>query len=145
VPHVIEPAAGCDRATLAFLCEAYHEDEAPDDKGQMQTRVVLKLHPQLAPIKVAVFPLVKKDGQPEKAMEIYREFKRHGIAAAYDQQAAIGRRYRRMDEVGTPFCITVDNETFTDDTVTLRDRDTLMQERIPIRGIAEEVRRRLMA
>lgn len=143
IPHVIEPAAGCDRATLAFLCEAYHEDEAPDDKGAMQTRVVLKLHPQLAPIKVAVFPLVKKDGQPEKATEIYREFKRAGIAGAYDQQAAIGRRYRRMDEIGTPFCLTVDNQTIADDTVTIRDRDTLVQERIPVKGIVEELKLRL--
>ncbi|MFO0918080.1 MAG: glycine--tRNA ligase [Planctomycetaceae bacterium] len=143
VPHVIEPAAGCDRATLAFLCEAYHEDEAPDDKGVMQTRVVLKLHPQLAPIKVAVFPLVKKDGQPEKAAEIYREFKRAGVAVTYDQQAAIGRRYRRMDEIGTPFCLTVDNQTLADDTVTIRDRDTLVQERIPVKGLVEAVRGRL--
>ncbi len=143
VPHVIEPAAGCDRATLAFLCEAYHEDKAPDDKGEMQERLVLKLHPQLAPIKVAVFPLVKKDGQPEKAAEIYRSFKRAGIAAAYDQQAAIGRRYRRMDEIGTPFCLTVDNQTMTDDTVTIRDRDSLTQERVPIRGIVDELRQRM--
>lgn len=143
VPHVIEPAAGCDRATLAFLCESYHEDEAPDDKGEMQTRVVLKLCPQLAPIKVAVFPLVKKDGQPEKAMEIYRHFKRAGLAAAYDQQAAIGRRYRRMDEIGTPFCLTVDNQTMADETVTLRDRDTLEQVRVPIQGIVEEIRQRM--
>ncbi len=143
VPHVIEPAAGCDRATLAFLCESYHEDMAPDDKGEMQTRVVLKLHPQLAPVKVAVFPLVKKDGQPEKAMEIYREFKRAGVAAAYDQQAAIGRRYRRMDEIGTPFCLTIDNQTMADDTVTLRDRDTLVQERVPVRGLVEEIRKRM--
>ena len=107
------------------------------------TRVVLKLHPQLAPIKVAVFPLVKKEGQPEKAMEIYRDFKRAGIAAAYDQQAAIGRRYRRMDEIGTPFCLTVDNQTMTDDTVTIRDRDTLMQERVPMRGVVEEIRKRM--
>jgi glycyl-tRNA synthetase len=109
----------------------------------MQSRLVLKLHPQLAPIKVAVFPLVKKDGHPEKAMEIYRDFKRHGIAAAYDQQAAIGRRYRRMDEIGTPFCLTVDNQTMTDDTVTIRDRDTLLQERVPMKGIVNELRQRL--
>src|SRR4029077_13590157 len=74
VPHVIEPAAGCDRATLAFLCEAYHEDQQPDEKGVMQARVMLKFHPKLAPIKVAVFPLIKKDGMPEKAAEIYRAF-----------------------------------------------------------------------
>ena len=108
---MIEPAAGADRATLAFLCEAYHVDEAPDEKGKMQSRTVMRFHPRLAPIKAAVFPLIKKDGMPENAAEIYRELKRAGIAAYYDQQAAIGRRYRRQDEIGTPFCITVDGET----------------------------------
>jgi glycyl-tRNA synthetase len=143
VPHVIEPAAGCDRATLAFLCEAYHEDEAPDDKGAMQTRVLLKFHPRLAPIKVAVFPLIKKDGMPEKAAEIYREFKRAGIAATFDQQAAIGRRYRRMDEIGTPFCVTVDGDTLSNDTVTIRDRDTLEQIRLPVKELVNHVQERL--
>lgn len=143
VPHVIEPAAGCDRATLAFLCESYHEDQAPDDKGEMQTRLVLRLHPKLAPVKVAVFPLIKKDGMPEKAAAIYREFKQAGIAVAYDQQAAIGRRYRRMDEIGTPFCVTVDGDTLTADTVTIRDRDTLKQDRVSVKELVEHVRSRL--
>ncbi len=143
VPHVIEPAAGCDRATLAFLCESYHEDQAPDDKGEMQTRLVLRLHPKLAPVKVAVFPLIKKDGMPEKAASIYREFKQAGIAVAYDQQAAIGRRYRRMDEIGTPFCVTVDGDTLTSDTVTIRDRDTLKQDRVSVKELVEHVRTRL--
>ncbi|MFO1043591.1 MAG: glycine--tRNA ligase [Planctomycetaceae bacterium] len=143
VPHVIEPAAGCDRATLAFLCEAYHEDQQPDEKGVMQERLVLRLHPRLAPIKVAVFPLIKKDGMPEKAAEIYRAFKRAGIAVQYDQQAAIGRRYRRMDEIGTPFCVTVDSETAVSDTVTIRDRDTLEQIRVPVKEIVDHVRGRL--
>ncbi|MBI1348103.1 glycine--tRNA ligase [bacterium] len=143
VPHVIEPAAGCDRATLAFLCEAFHEDQQPDDKGVMQERLVLKLHPKLAPIKVAIFPLIKKEGMPEKAAEIYRAFKKAGIAAAYDQQAAIGRRYRRMDEIGTPYCITVDGDTMTNDTVTLRDRDTLQQDRLPIKELVSFVQEKL--
>ncbi|MDZ4688975.1 MAG: glycine--tRNA ligase [Planctomycetaceae bacterium] len=143
VPHVIEPAAGCDRATLAFLCEAYHEDQQPDEKGAMQERVMLKLHPRLAPIKVAVFPLIKKDGMPEKATAIYRDFKRAGIAVAYDQQAAIGRRYRRMDEIGTPFCVTVDGETLTADTVTIRNRDTLQQDRVPVKELVNYVQERL--
>lgn len=143
IPHVIEPAAGCDRATLAFLCEAYHEDQQPDEKGVMQERLVLKLHPKLAPIKVAVFPLIKKDGMPEKAAEIYRGFKKAGIAVAYDQQAAIGRRYRRMDEIGTPFCITVDGDTMSQDTVTIRDRDTLQQDRVAIKEVVEYVQTRL--
>ncbi len=143
VPHVIEPAAGCDRATLAFLCESYHEDQAPDEKGEMQTRLVLRLHPKLAPVKVAVFPLIKKDGMPEKAAEIYRAFKQAGIAVAYDQQAAIGRRYRRMDEIGTPFCVTVDGDTLSSDTVTIRDRDTLKQDRVSVKELVGHVQSRL--
>jgi glycyl-tRNA synthetase len=143
VPHVIEPSAGADRATLAFLCEAYSEDEAPDDKGKMQSRVVMKFHPRLAPIKAAVFPLVKKDGQPEKAKEIYRALKQAGIAAMYDEQAAIGRRYRRQDEIGTPWCITIDADTAQDNAVTLRDRDSLEQVRVPVNEIVDEIQRRL--
>jgi glycyl-tRNA synthetase len=143
IPHVIEPAAGADRATLAFLCEAYSEDEAPDDKGTMQTRVVMRFHPRIAPVKVAVFPLIKKEGQPEKALALYHELRDSGIAAAYDEQAAIGKRYRRQDEVGTPWCLTVDQQSMQDDTVTLRDRDTLEQVRIPVREVVGEIHRRL--
>ena len=143
IPHVIEPAAGADRATLAFLCEAYHEDHQPDDKGEMQSRVYLKFHPKLAPVKVAVFPLIKKEGMPEKGLEIYRELKQAGIAAVYAQQAAIGKRYRRQDEIGTPWCITVDGDTMTAGTVTLRDRDTLEQIRLPVSGVVDEIARRL--
>jgi glycyl-tRNA synthetase len=143
VPHVVEPAAGADRATLAFLCEAYVEDKQPDEKGELQERVVLRLHPRLAPIKAAVFPLIKKEGMPEQAAAIYRELKEAGIAAYYDQQAAIGRRYRRQDEIGTPFCLTVDGETAQDGCVTIRDRDTLVQERIPVAKIVDEIRARL--
>jgi glycyl-tRNA synthetase len=143
VPHVIEPSAGADRGTLAFLCEAYHEDEAPDDKGQLQTRVVMKFHPRLAPIKAAVFPLVKKDGQPEKAKEIYRALLAAGIATTYDEQAAIGKRYRRQDEIGTPWCITVDNDTLSGNTVTLRDRDSLEQIRLPVNEVVGEIAQRL--
>lgn len=129
IPHVIEPSAGADRATLAFLCEAYHEDQAPDEKGQMQTRVVMKFHPRIAPIKAAVFPLVKKDGMPEIAQKIYRELKQHANVF-YDEKGAVGRRYRRQDEAGTPYCITVDSQTLTDGTVTFRDRDSLKQWRV---------------
>jgi glycyl-tRNA synthetase len=128
-PHVIEPSAGADRAALAFLCDAYAEDEAPDDKGKMQTRVVLRLHPRLAPMKAAILPLVKKDGMPEAAKRIYGTLKKK-YPVFYDEKGAIGRRYRRQDEAGTPFCITVDGQTATDGTVTLRDRDSLKQERI---------------
>ena len=97
IPHVIEPSAGADRATLAFLCEAYAEDEAPDESGKMQTRVVMRFHPRLAPIKAAVFPLVRKDGMPEVAQEIYRALKPH-FTVFYDEKGAVGRRYRRQDE-----------------------------------------------
>jgi glycyl-tRNA synthetase len=143
IPHVIEPAAGVDRATLAFICEAWCEDEQPDSKGVMQKREVMKFHPRLAPIKVGVFPLTKKAGQPEKAAEIYRELKSAGIATTYEQQGAIGKRYRRQDEIGTPYCLTVDPETAENDTVTLRDRDTLEQVRIPVKEVVDEIARRL--
>ncbi|MBN70575.1 MAG: glycine--tRNA ligase, partial [Gimesia sp.] len=143
IPHVIEPAAGADRATLAFLCEAYYEDEQPDDKGEMQSRTVMQFHPKLAPVKAAVFPLIKKAGMPEVAADIYGKLKKAGIQAVYDQQGAIGRRYRRQDEIGTPFCLTVDGDTEQDNCVTMRDRDSLKQERIPIDDIVAEVQRRI--
>jgi glycyl-tRNA synthetase len=129
IPHVIEPSGGIDRAALAFLCEAYCEDEAPDENGAMQRRTVLRFHPRLAPVKAAIFPLVKKDGMPEKALEIYTALRPH-MTAFYDEKGAVGRRYRRQDEAGTPFCITVDGQTREDGTVTIRDRDSMKQERI---------------
>lgn len=142
VPHVIEPSAGADRATLAFLCEAYCEDQAPDENGQMQTRVVMKFHPRVAPIKAAVFPLVKKDGMPEVAQDIYRALKKH-FHVFYDEKGAVGRRYRRQDEAGTPYCITVDSQTLQDRTVTIRDRDTLQQWRVKVDDCVAEVRQRI--
>jgi glycyl-tRNA synthetase len=142
-PHVIEPSAGADRATLAFLCEAYHEDKAPDDKGDMQTRVVMKFHPRVAPVKAAVFPLVKKDGMPEIAQDIYRALKQR-VTAFYDEKGAVGRRYRRQDEAGTPYCITVDGQTLTDNTVTIRDRDTLEQWRVKVEDIVDEISKRVL-
>ncbi len=129
IPHVIEPSAGVTRSLLAFLCEAYAEDQAPDEKGQMETRTVLRFHPRLAPIKVAVFPLVKKDGMPERAMALYKGLQKH-MAAFYDEKGAVGRRYRRQDEAGTPFCVTIDGQTATDQSVTIRDRDSMKQERV---------------
>jgi glycyl-tRNA synthetase len=143
VPHVIEPSSGADRATLAFLCEAYHEDQAPDENGEMQTRVVMRFHPRIAPIKAAVFPLVKKDGLPEIAQEIYRKLKAK-FSAFYDEKGAVGRRYRRQDEAGTPYCITVDGQTLTDNTVTIRDRDTLEQWRVKVEDVVEEISKRVM-
>ena len=106
----------------------------------MQTRVVLKLHPRLAPVKAAVFPLVKKDGMPEVAQKIYRELKQH-FNAFYDEKGAVGRRYRRQDEAGTPYCITVDGETLQNQSVTIRDRDTLRQWRIAAGDCASEIQR----
>jgi glycyl-tRNA synthetase len=142
IPHVIEPSAGADRATLAFLCEAYQVDTAPDEKGEPQERIYLKFHPRLAPIKAAVFPLVKKDGMPEIASEIYGELKKH-FSVFYDDKSAVGRRYRRQDEIGTPFCITVDGQTVQDGTVTIRDRDTLKQERLKKDDLVKELTQRL--
>ena len=129
-PWVIEPAAGVDRTMLAFLLDAYDEDVVENEE-----RIVLRLDPRLAPIKAAVYPLLRKGGQPEKAQQV-RETLRHYFPVAYDQAGSIGRRYRRMDEVGTPFGVTIDHQTMADDTVTLRDRDTTRQERIPIAGLA---------
>ena len=144
VPHVIEPSAGADRAALAFLCEAYCEDEAPDEKGKMQTRTVMRLHPRLAPIKAAIFPLVKKDGMPEVAKKIYLDLKRH-FNVFYDDKGAVGRRYRRQDEAGTPFCITVDGQTLEDQTVTIRDRDSLQQTRVHVEECLAAVQEGLTA
>jgi glycyl-tRNA synthetase len=145
VPHVIEPAAGADRATLAFLVDAYDEEFVErEGTGEGEKRTVLRLHPRLAPVKVAVLPLVNKDGQPELAREVHRAV-RSGVQAEYDEGGAIGRRYRRQDEIGTPFCLTIDHRSLEDRTVTLRDRDSLTQERLPIEGVAEEIERRVSA
>ena len=137
VPYVIEPAAGVDRATLAFIVDAYWDEEVEGRK-----RTVLSLHPKLAPVKVAVLPLVSKDGMPEKAREIF-ETLRGRIGAEYDEGGSIGKRYRRQDEIGTPWCVTVDGETASDGSVTLRDRDSLEQTRVPYDGLAAELLERL--
>ncbi len=139
IPHVIEPAAGADRATLAFMVDAYDEEEV-----EGRSRTVLRLHPRLAPVKVAVLPLVNKDGQPELAREIYEEL-RPLMPAEYDTGGSIGKRYRRQDEIGTPWGVTVDHQTLEDDTVTLRDRDSLEQSRVPRSELASELGRRLAA
>jgi glycyl-tRNA synthetase len=131
LPHVIEPSAGADRFALAVLCEAYTEDEVGGE-----ARTVMRFHPRLAPIKAAIFPLVNRDGMPEKAEAIYRDLKSK-FAVFYDDKGAVGRRYRRQDEIGTPYCLTIDGQTMQDETVTIRDRDTTTQERIAIKAIAE--------
>jgi glycyl-tRNA synthetase len=127
VPHVIEPAAGADRATLAFLVDSYDEEQTPEG----ETRTVLKLHPRLAPVKVAVLPLVRKDGQPELAREVVDALKSQ-FQTEYDESGSIGKRYRRHDEIGTPWCVTIDHQSLEDRTVTVRDRDSLAQDRIAI-------------
>ena len=142
-PYVIEPAAGADRAALAFLCDAYDEETVVSPKGKEEIRTVLRFHPRIAPIKAAVFPLVKRDGMPEKAREIIAELQKEGINCFYDQAGAVGRRYRRMDEAGTPFCITVDSETLEDDTVTIRDRDTMKQDRVPVTELKDTLKSRI--
>src|SRR5437870_6583726 len=141
IPHVVEPSAGVDRTVLALICEAYAEDRAPDEKGRMETRIVLRLHPRMAPIKCGIFPLLKNNEQlVAKAKEIVALLRPH-MTVFYDESGAIGRRYRRQDEVGTPFAITVDFETLGEkdpalrDTVTLRDRDSMRQERMLIKEL----------
>jgi glycyl-tRNA synthetase len=150
IPHVIEPAAGADRATLAFLVDAYDEEDVPgaagggDGQATPERRTVLRLHPRLAPVKAAVLPLVKKDGQPELAREVY-EGVRELVQAEYDEGGSIGKRYRRQDEIGTPYCVTIDHQSVEDRTVTVRERDSLAQERLPIDGLAQEIARRMNA
>jgi glycyl-tRNA synthetase len=130
IPYVIEPSAGMDRSTLAFLVDAYDEEEV---KGE--TRNLLRFNPAIAPTKVAIFPLVKKDGMPEIARKIYDDLKGK-FTCFYDDKGAVGRRYRRQDEAGTPYCITVDTQTLEDQTVTIRERDTMVQERVAIEKLS---------
>ena len=142
---MVEPSAGVDRTVLALICEAYTEDQAPDEKGKMETRVVLRFHPRIAPIKCAIFPLLKnKEQLVAKAKEIVHLLRPH-INVFYDETGAIGRRYRRQDEIGTPFGVTVDFETLGEkdsalqDTVTLRDRDSMKQERVKISDLVAKI------
>jgi len=141
VPHVIEPSAGVDRTVLALICESFSEDQAPNDRGEMEARTVLRLHPRMAPVKCAIFPLLKnKEPLVAKAKEIVDLLRPH-MYVFYDESGAIGRRYRRQDEIGTPFCVTVDFETLGEkdaalrDTVTLRERDSMKQERVRINDL----------
>jgi glycyl-tRNA synthetase len=138
VPHVIEPSAGVDRLALALISNAYCEDQAPDEKGKLEPRIVMRFHPRIAPLKVAVFPLLKN--KPElvnKALAV-RDLLRPHMSVFYDEAGAIGRRYRRQDEAGTPFGVTIDFDTLGEqgedlkDTVTLRERDTMKQTRVKI-------------
>ncbi|HOL87874.1 MAG TPA: glycine--tRNA ligase [Anaerohalosphaeraceae bacterium] len=137
IPYVIEPSAGIDRSMLAFLVDAYDEEEV---RGEQ--RNLLRFHPALAPIKAGIFPLVKKDGMPEIAMNIYQDLKRY-FPVFYDEKGAIGRRYRRQDEAGTPFCVTVDGQTKEDNTVTIRHRDSMEQVRVPLDQVKSYLRDKL--
>jgi len=143
-PYVIEPSAGATRGLLVYLLDAYHEETVKDAKGNDSTRVVMKLHPRLAPIKVAVLPLIKKDGLLEIARDLVSTFFKTGINVKYDEQHAIGKRYRRHDEAGTPFCLTIDGQTKEDGTVTIRDRDTMEQERIKLDDALGLVQKKLL-
>ncbi len=137
IPYIIETSAGCDRTVLTALVDAYREDEV-----EGETRVLLSLSPNLAPIHAAVFPLVKRDGMPEIARRIVAEL-RGDFYVFYDEAGSVGKRYRRMDEAGTPFCITVDSETLQNESVTVRDRDSLRQERVGISGLRDWLRGRI--
>jgi glycyl-tRNA synthetase len=141
-PYVIEPAAGATRATLAFLYDAYRVEEAPDADGKMQSRTVLRLDPRLSPYKVAVLPLSKKDTLTPTAREVFDLCKVRWMTE-YDETQSIGRRYRRQDEIGTPFCVTVDFETLEDRAVTVRDRDTMRQDRVAIDQLEAYLAQRL--
>ena len=133
LPCVVETSIGASRALMMCIACAYHEEDVGGD-----TRVVMRFHPRMAPLKAAILPLVKRDGMPEVARQIAADLRPH-FRVFYDEGGAIGRRYRRMDEVGTPFCITVDSQTLEDDTVTIRERDSMAQDRVPIGAVGETV------
>ncbi|MHC4639896.1 MAG: His/Gly/Thr/Pro-type tRNA ligase C-terminal domain-containing protein, partial [Planctomycetota bacterium] len=137
IPYVIEPSAGIDRSALAFLVDAYDEEEV---RGE--TRNLLRFHPALAPVNVAIFPLVRKEGMPEIAKNIYNDLKKH-FNCFYDEKGAVGRRYRRQDEAGTPFCLTIDGQTLEDKTVTVRDRDSMDQIRVSTDQLLNHLRDKL--
>lgn len=143
IPYVLEPAAGLGRSLMAFLVDAYHEDEAPNAKGGVDKRVVLKLDRRLAPVKVAVLPLSKKETLTPVAEKVAAEL-RQFWSVDYDTSGAIGRRYRRQDEIGTPFCVTVDFDTLEDNAVTVRERDTMAQERISLSELQAYLAQRLI-
>ena len=144
VPYVVEPSAGVDRAVMTFLVDAYTEEAAPTASGGTDRRVVMKLHPALAPVKVAVLPLSRNERLIPLARSVYDEVRRSGAvhgAVQYDDAQSIGRRYRRQDEIGTPKCVTVDFDSLEDNAVTVRDRDTMEQVRVPIADLAGELQR----
>ena len=143
VPYVIEPAAGLTRSLMAFLVDAYDVDEAPNTKGGVDKRTVLRLDPRLAPVKAAVLPLSKKPELQSVAQNLAADLRQHDWMIDYDESGAIGRRYRRQDEIGTPLCITVDFDTLEDHAVTIRERDTMAQERVALDKVADYVAARI--
>ncbi len=145
-PYVVEPSAGVDRAAMTFLVDAYTEEEAPTADGGVQKRVLLKLHPAIAPVKVAVLPLSRNQRLAPLARDVYDKVRRSGAAGGfvqYDDAQSIGRRYRRQDEIGTPLCVTVDFDSLDDNAVTIRERDTMAQTRVPIAELPAEIGGRL--
>ncbi|HEY9369979.1 glycine--tRNA ligase, partial [Streptomyces sp.] len=143
MPYVIEPAAGLTRAVLAFLLEAYDEDEAPNTKGGVDKRTVMRFDPRLAPVKVAVLPLSRNEALSPKAKGLAADLRKRWVVE-FDDSQAIGRRYRRQDEIGTPFCVTVDFDTLDDNAVTVRERDTMKQERVSLDQIQGYLGSRLL-
>ncbi|WP_018142708.1 glycine--tRNA ligase [Alloscardovia criceti] len=143
IPYVIEPAAGLTRSLMAFLVDAYDVDEAPNTKGGVDTRTVLRLDPRLAPVKAAVLPLSKKPELQSMAQNLAAELRMHDWNIDYDESGAIGRRYRREDEIGTPLCVTVDFDSLDDHAVTIRERDTMAQERVSLDKVADYVAERV--
>ena len=139
---MIEPAAVLTRCVLAFLLDAYAEDQAPNAKGVLEKRTVMRLDPRLAPVKVAVLPLSRNADLSPKARDLAGQL-REWWTVEFDDAGAIGRRYRRQDEIGTPFCVTIDFDTLTDDAVTVRERDSMAQERVAISQVAEWLAPRL--
>ncbi|MFN8367651.1 MAG: glycine--tRNA ligase [Candidatus Kapaibacterium sp.] len=142
VPYVIETSVGASRSFMAFLCNAYDEETVTDENGKAETRTVLRFHPKLAPVSAAIFPLVNKDGMPEVAEALYRDLQKH-FKVQYDDKGAVGRRYRRQDEIGTPYCITIDGQSVADQTVTIRERDSMQQIRIEISNVKSYLLERL--
>ena len=143
MPYVIEPAAGLSRSLMTFLVDAYTEDEAPNTKGGVDKRTVLRLDPRLAPVKVAVLPLSRNTDLSPKAKGLAAEL-RQSWNVEFDDAGAIGRRYRRQDEIGTPYCVTVDFDTLEDDAVTVRERDTMKQERVSLSQVRSYFAERLL-
>jgi glycyl-tRNA synthetase len=138
-PYIIETSAGASRSFMAFLIDAYREEEAPTADGKTEIRSVMKFHRKLAPVKAAVFPLVNRDGMPEIARKIEAAVRQH-FRVFYDDSGAVGRRYRRQDEIGTPYCFTVDSQSLVDQTVTVRERDSMKQERVSMDSIVSYLR-----